>query len=61
MASSSVSGFEMVITVGMGAVMAALLVGAEILSGPTAITFVSMVLIGFIASRTVLGRRWSWR
>jgi hypothetical protein len=61
MASSSVSGFEMVITVGMGAVMAALLVGANILSGPTAITFVSMVLIGFIASRTVLGRRWSWR
>jgi uncharacterized membrane protein YcaP (DUF421 family) len=61
MASSSVSGFEMVITVGMGAVMAALLVGADILSGPTAITFVSMVLIGFIASRTVLGRRWSWR
>lgn len=61
MASSSVNGFEMVITVGMGAVTAALLVGYNILDMSSAITFVSMVLIGFIASRTVLGRRWSWR
>ncbi|ERH01084.1 MAG: putative dehydrogenase related protein [Halonotius sp. J07HN6] len=61
MASSSVSGFEMVITVGMGAVTAAILVGSDIFPATLAIPFVSMVLIGFIASRTVLGRRWSWR
>ena len=61
MASSSVSGFEMVITVGMGVIVAAGLVGSGILDMSTAIILVSMVLIGFIASRTALGRRWSWR
>ncbi|MFQ3476902.1 hypothetical protein HKK80_11690 [Halonotius sp. F2-221B] len=61
MAESSVSGLELVLTVGMGAIMAAVLVGLEFLDGQTAITFVSMVVIGFIAVRTVRGRRWTWR
>gem|GEM_PF-5836639 len=51
----------MVLTVGMGAVTAAILVGANIFPATVAIPFISMVLIGFIASRTVLGRQWSWR
>jgi membrane protein YdbS with pleckstrin-like domain len=61
MADSSVNGLELVITVGMGAIMAAVLAGMNILDGGSAITFVSMVVIGFIAVRTVRGRRWTWR
>ena len=61
MAESSVSGLELVLTVGMGAIMAAVLVGLEFLDGQSAITFVSMVVIGFIAVRVVRGRTWTWR
>jgi len=61
MAESSVNGLEIVLTVGMGAIMAAVLSGMGILDGQSAITFVSMVVIGFIAVRTVRGRKWTWR
>ncbi|TQQ79446.1 hypothetical protein [Halonotius roseus] len=61
MAESSVNGLELVLTVGMGAIMAAVLVGMDFLDGQSAITFVSMVVIGFIAVRAVRGRKWTWR
>ncbi|ERH07762.1 MAG: hypothetical protein J07HN4v3_00125 [Halonotius sp. J07HN4] len=61
MAESSVNGLELVVTVGMGAIMAVALIGMELLDGQSAITFVSMVVIGFIAVRVVRGRKWTWR
>lgn len=61
MAESSVNGLELVLTVGMGAILAAVLVSMDFLDGQSAITFVSMVVIGFIAVRTVRGRTWTWR
>jgi len=61
MAESSVNGLELVLTVGMGAIMAAVLSGMGILDGQSSITFVSMVVIGFIAVRVVRGRTWTWR
>jgi len=61
MAESSVNGLELVLTVGMGAIMAAVLVGMDFLDGQSAVTFVSMSVIGFIAMRTIRGRKWTWR
>jgi|APHM01.1.fsa_nt_gi hypothetical protein len=61
MAESSVNGLELVVTVGMGAIMAVALIGMGLLDGQSAITFVSMVVIGFIAVRVVRGRKWTWR
>jgi uncharacterized membrane protein (UPF0136 family) len=58
---SSVNGLEIVLSVGMGAIMAAVLVGMDFLDGQSAITFVSMVVIGFIGMRAVRGRKWSWK
>lgn len=58
---SSVNDLELVMTVAMGAMMAALLVWANYLTVPSSITFVSMVMIGFIAMRAVRGRTWSFR
>ncbi|TQQ79266.1 hypothetical protein EGH24_11580 [Halonotius terrestris] len=58
---SSVNTIELVMTVGMGVVMAALLVWADYLTVPSSITFISMVVIGFIAMRAIRGRKWSWR
>lgn len=58
---SSVNDLELVMTVLMGVVMAAALVWAGYLTVPSSITFVSMVLIGFIAMRAIRGRKWSWR
>jgi hypothetical protein len=61
MAESSVNGLELVVTVGMGAIMAVALIGMGFLDGQSAVTFVSMVVIGFIAVRAVRGRKWTWR
>ena len=58
---SSVNDLELVMTVAMGAMMAALLVWANYLTVPSSITFVSMVMIGFIAMRAVRGRTLSFR
>jgi len=58
---SSVNDLELVLTVVMGIVMAGVLVSAGYLTIPSSITFVSMVLIGFIAMRAIRGRKWSWR
>ncbi|RJX43920.1 hypothetical protein DM826_04350 [Halonotius aquaticus] len=58
---SSVNDLELVLTVVMGVIMAGVLVSAGYLTVPSSITFVSMVLIGFIAMRVVRGRKWSWR
>ncbi|MFC7042656.1 hypothetical protein [Halonotius sp. GCM10025705] len=58
---SSVNDLELVLTVVMGVIMAGVLVSAGYLTVPSSITFVSMVLIGFIAMRVIRGRKWSWR
>jgi len=58
---SSVNDLELVLTVVMGVIMAGVLVSAGYLTVPSSITFVSMVLIGFIAMRAIRGRSWSWR
>ena len=58
---SSVNDLELVLTVVMGIVMAGVLVSTGYLTIPSSITFVSMVLIGFIAMRAIRGRKWSWR
>jgi len=58
---SSVNDLELVLTVVMGVIMAGVLVASGYLSVSSSITFVSMVLIGFIAMRAIRGRKWSWR
>jgi len=58
---SSVNDLELVLTVVMGVIMAGVLVSTGYLTIPSSITFVSMVLIGFIAMRAIRGRKWSWR
>ena len=58
---SSVNDLELVLTVVMGVVMAGVLVASGYLTVASSITFVSMVLIGFIAMRAIRGRKWSWR
>ncbi|RJX48636.1 hypothetical protein [Halonotius pteroides] len=58
---SSVTDLELVSTVVMGIIMAGVLVASGYLTVSSSITFVSMVLIGFIAMRAIRGRKWSWR
>lgn len=58
---SSVTDLELVSTVVMGVIMAGVLVASGYLTVSSSITFVSMVLIGFIAMRAIRGRKWSWR
>lgn len=59
---AEVNDLELIITVFFGVVAGMGLLWAGVFpDGSTAVVFTSMVLIGFIAVRTIRGRKWSWR